>query len=272
MQNGVLNTTKIIRHVVILILFIVGFSISASAIGTVPSGSVGVKTRFGAVRQNYVNPGVYIKAPFIEDVKIIDIKNQKEEARASAASKDLQTVNSQIAVNYTLREDQVVKLYATVGLDYKVRIIDPIIQEAVKSVTAKFTAEELITKREEVSEEIKHHLVEKLSPQGIEVQNFSIIDFDFSKSFNDAIEAKVTAEQDALAAKNKNEQIKYEAQQAIEKAKGNAESIRIESQALQSNPAILKLREIENQSKAIEKWSGILPNVTGGAVPFINVQ
>jgi len=137
-------------------------------------------------------------------------------------------------------------------------------QEAIKASTAKFTAEELITKRELVRDEIKEVLKTRLKTQNILVDEFNIVNFEFSKNFNDAIEAKVTAEQQALAAKNKLEQIKFEADQKIAEARGKAEAMTIESNALRSNPQILELR-------ALEKWNGTLPQVTGGATPFINL-
>src|SRR5678815_33713 len=148
---------------------------------------------------------------------------------------------------------------------YKERLIDPAMQEAIKSSTAKFTAEELITKREAVREDIKNQLRTRLKDRDILVDEFNIVNFEFSKVFNDAIEAKVTAEQSALAAKNKLEQIKFEADQKVAEAKGKAEAITIESNALRSNPQILELR-------ALEKWNGTLPQVTGGAVPFVNLK
>jgi regulator of protease activity HflC (stomatin/prohibitin superfamily) len=135
----------------------------------------------------------------------------------------------------------------------------------VKATTAKFTAEELITKREEVRDAIKGLLTEKLAGTGLKVEQLSIINFDFSTSFNNAIEAKVTAEQNALAAKNKLDQVKYEAQQAIEEARGKASALQIEAQAINTNPQIIQLR-------AIEKWDGKLPQVTSGATPFININ
>jgi len=135
----------------------------------------------------------------------------------------------------------------------------------VKAGTAKFTAEELITRREQVREVTKQFLREKLEPRGIIVDEFNIVNFAFSNTFNSAIEAKVTAEQSALAAKNKLEQIKFEADQRIAEARGKAEAIHVESEALRDNPQILELR-------ALEKWDGVLPQVTGGAIPFINLQ
>jgi len=185
---------------------------------------------------------------------------------ATAASKDLQTVSSNVALNYHLKADQVANVYQEVGIDYKARIIDPTLQEAVKAVSAKFTAEELITRRENVRDEVKVLLHSKLDPRGIVVDEFNIVNFGFSSAFNSAIEAKVTAEQSALAAKNKLEQIKFEAEQRIAEAMGKAEAMRVESNALRTNPMILELR-------ALEKWDGVLPQVTGaGGTPFINIQ
>jgi regulator of protease activity HflC (stomatin/prohibitin superfamily) len=156
-------------------------------------------------------------------------------------------------------------IFKELSFNYPTTFMTPALQEAVKSSTAGYTAEELITKREAVREDIKRVLVEKIAGRGIVVDSFNIVDFDFSQSFNAAIEAKVTAEQNALAAKNKLAQVQYEAEQNIATAKGKAEAIRIESAALNSNPQVLELR-------AIEKWNGVMPQVTGGSVPFINIK
>ena len=194
----------------------------------------------------------------------MDVKVQKYEMKSDAASKDLQTVHSVVALNFHIDPDRVGNIYQDVGLQFRDRIIDPGMQEAIKASTAKFTAEELITKRELVRDEIKEVLKTRLKTQNILVDEFNIVNFEFSKNFNDAIEAKVTAEQQALAAKNKLEQIKFEADQKIAEARGKAEAMTIESNALRSNPQILELR-------ALEKWNGTLPQVTGGATPFINL-
>ena len=156
-----------------------------------------------------------------------------------------------------------------IGKEYRERIIDPALQEAVKSATALYTAEELITKRPEVKDTIKTLLVERLSQEYILVDEFSIVNFDFSPSFNQAIEAKVTAEQNALASKNKLEQVKYEAEQRIATAKGEAEAIRIQADAIQSQGGA----EYVNL-KAIEKWNGVLPSymMGNGTVPFVTIK
>lgn len=263
-EHGDLRVAKLIFHVIFWVFMIIVL-IFSFPFGTVGAGERGIQLRFNAVTGKVMNEGLYFRIPFVEKIKTLDVKVQKDQTTASAASKDLQTVSSVVALNFHLQPEKVSEIYQEVGINYKERIIDPAIQEAVKASTAKFTAEELITKREVVREEVKTLLKDKLRDRSINVDEFNIVNFDFSKSFNDAIEAKVTAEQQALAAKNKLEQIKFEAQQSIESAKGKAEAIKIESQALRDNPQVLELR-------AIEKWSGNLPNVVGnGAVPFINV-
>lgn len=260
--EGKLRTGRVISHSIILLIVLV---FVFGAFGTIGAGERGVMTRFGAVSGKVVGEGLYFKLPFIEHVVVMDVKTQKDQTEATAASKDLQTVNSVVALNYSIRPDAVAKLYQDIGLDYKARVIDPAIQESVKASTAKFTAEELITHREDVKEQVRASLAERLGQSGILVENFSIVNFNFSQSFNEAIEAKVTAEQNALAAKNKLSQVEYEAQQAVEKAKGNAEALRVESAAINSNPQVLQLR-------AIEKWDGHMPQVTSGGTPFINIK
>ena len=259
------NTSKMIRYGILGVAVIVVLLLG-NPLGTVGAGERGILLRFNAVTGTIYDEGLFFRWPLIERVIIVDTKIQKEQADATAASKDLQTVHSDVAVNFHVGADRVASIYQEVGIDYKQRLIDPTLQEAVKAITAKFTAEELITRREAVRDDIKALLKEKLEPRGIMVDEFNIVDFGFSPSFNSAIEAKVTAEQQALAAKNKLEQIKFEADQRIAEARGKSEAMRVESEALRTNPQILELR-------ALEKWNGVLPQVTGsGGVPFINIQ
>lgn len=233
--------------------------------GTIQAGERGILLRWGAVTGKVLGEGLYFRIPISDRIEIIDVKILKEQVEATAASKDLQSVNSIVALNFHIQPDKAAQIYQEVGIDYKTRLIDPALQESVKASTAKYTAEELITKREQVREDVKNHINDKLSPRGIEIDDFNIVDFNFSKSFNEAIEAKVTAEQSALAAKNKLEQIKFEADQKVAEAKGKAEAMRIESEALKTNPQVLQLR-------ALEKWDGHMPLVTGNTVPFVDLK
>jgi len=254
---------RIFTYLVILILAVIVVSVFWP-FGTVGAGERGVLTRWGAVTGKVFGEGLFVRIPISDHIVVMDVKIQKEQVEASAASADLQSVSSVVALNFHINPEKVASIYQDVGADYKIRLIDPALQESVKAVTAKYTAEELITKREEVRDEIKAHLNDKLPPRGIEVDDFNIVDFNFSESFNQAIEAKVTAEQSALAAKNKLEQIKFEAEQQAAEAQGKADAIRIESAALKDNPQVLQLR-------ALEKWDGQLPAVMTGALPFLDV-
>jgi len=261
MRQGPARKT-VIRIAVAIVALILLFWLSP--FGTIAAGERGVHLRFTAVTGKVFGEGLYFLIPLIESVQMMDVKVQKYEMKSDAASKDLQTVHSVVALNFHIDPERVANMYQDVGLQFGDRIIDPAMQEAIKASTAKFTAEELITKREMVRDEIKAQLTARLSSRNLIVDEFNIVNFEFSKNFNDAIEAKVTAEQQALAAKNKLEQIKFEADQKIAEARGKAEAITIESNALKSNPQILELR-------ALEKWNGTLPQVTGGAIPFINL-
>lgn len=235
---------------------------------TIGAGERGVVLRVGAVNR-VMTEGFNWKIPFFESVAVMDVRTQKEEATATAASKDLQTVSTTVALNYHLQPDAVTRLWQTVGSGYKDRIIDPAIQEAIKASTSKFTAEELVTKRALVKEDVKLLLTERLAKEFIVVDEFSIINFDFSPEFNASIEKKVTAQQDALASENKLKQVQFEAEQRISQAKGEAEAIRIQAQAIQSQGGA----EYVNL-KAVEKWNGTLPTtmLPGGSLPFLNIK
>ena len=253
---------KIISSAVIGIIALV---IIFGSFGTVGAGERGVFLQFGAVKDKILGEGLYFKIPIIHSVVKIDVKTQKDEVPASASSKDLQMVTSRIALNYHLAPDSVNRVWQEVGKDYNTRIIAPSIQEAVKATVAKFTAEELITKREEVKEHIKDNLTNRLLENFIVVDGFNIIDFSFSEAFNTAIEAKVTAEQLKLKAERDLERIRIEKEQKISEAEGKARAIQIEAQALMANPKVVELRWIE-------KWDGKVPTYWGQASPFIGIN
>lgn len=260
-----IDISKSFKPLISLLIVLIAISF-LGPIAYVPVGHRGIVTFMGKPTGAIRGEGVHFKIPLIEGNKNIEIRVQKKEVSATAASKDLQTVSSRVALNFAVDPEKVVDLYSRVGDSYDDRIVSPAIQEAVKSVTAIYTAEELITKRAVVSDTILTELKERIGNYGLMATDFNIVDFDFSPSFNAAIEAKVTAEQSALAAKNKLEQVKYEAQQQIEAAKGKAEALQIEGDAITNNPEVVQLR-------GIEKWNGILPNyMAGDSVPFIQIK
>lgn len=241
-----------------------------SSFGTIGAGERGVVMRFGAVTGKIVEPGLYWVTPFVESVHSMDVQVQKEEVKgATAVSKDLQQVSTDIALNYYPDPNAVARLYRTVGTDYKSRIIDPAIQEAVKAVTAKFAADSLTARRHVVKEMLTAEVTERLRSHDINVDAVNITNFAFTPEFTQAIEEKVTATQKALTAQNDLQRIKAEAQQQIETAKAGAEAIRIQAQAInaQGGRDYVAL-------KAIEKWDGSVPQwITGNSspIPFVNI-
>lgn len=246
------NFGRIILTIVgVLLLLILFFGTFAN----VSAGHVGVITRFGAV-QRVVDPGVVIKLPLIESVHEMETRTQKEQVDAASASKDLQEVKATIALNFHLRGEKAVVVYQNIGEKYVDRIVAPAMQEAFKATTAKFTAEDLIGKREAVKQLAYTELKNRLDKYNIVVDDFNIVNFDFSKDFNNAIEQKQVAQQDL-------ERAKTEAQTAITKAKGQADAQKI----LKDNGS---LTSEYLDFLAVQKWDGRLPNATG-ATPFVQI-
>lgn len=246
------------------ILALVALVIFISGSEQVDIGERVVVVGFGEVKEvlpegfHFVNP-MYSAYSF-------DIRNTKYDATANAASQDLQKVTLAAAVNYELIETQVADVYKIYGTSYIERIFAQNVQESIKSVTAKYPATDLVTKRDEVKAEIKTRMQESM-PGVVKITDVSITNIDFSPAFDAAIEAKVTAEQNALTSKNKLEQTKYEAEQRVAQAKGEAEAIKIQAAAIQSQGG---KEYVELQ--AIAKWDGKLPTTVTDGVPFINLK
>lgn len=258
--NG--KKVKIIVGVCVALLLIVAISIASITI--VPAGHKGVTLNMGAVTGAVMNEGINFKIPFVQNAEIIDVRVKKYESKDnSSASKDLQTIKSSIAVNYRVNQDHVADLYQKIGMSYESTVINPAISECIKSVTSRYTAEELITKRTEVSEEMKKFLQDKLSEKYILVDSFNIINFDFTDAFNTAIEEKQIAEQNALKAKYDLERIKTEAEQAVTKAKGEAEAMKLKNEQISQSIIYLEF---------IDKWDGKMPTYYGSDNLFLGLD
>jgi regulator of protease activity HflC (stomatin/prohibitin superfamily) len=235
------------------------------------AGERGIVLNFGAVQDKVLNEGIHFRVPVMQRIIKMDVKIHKVVTDAASASSDLQDVALSVALNYHVIPDKANLVYQKIGVEFKERMIDPAIQEVMKAVSARYTAEELITKRPAVSAEMQESLTKRLLLSNISVDAFSIVSFSFSTIFTDAIEAKQTAEQNALKAERDLDRIKVEAQQTIAAATAEAEALRL--QKMNISPDLIELRKIEANLKAIEKWNGILPQVTGGgAVPFIGIS
>jgi regulator of protease activity HflC (stomatin/prohibitin superfamily) len=257
--------TRIITIAVVLFLMMM-----LAPFGTVPAGYRGVMTTFGSPSSEVLSEGIHFRIPLAQKLNLVNVSIQKGEGDGDAASRDLQTVHTRVALNYHVQPSSAVSVFRDLGNEPGQRIILPSVQEAVKAVTARFTAEELVGRRTDVRDQIIAQLRERLARHGIVVDEFSIVNFNFSRSFNDAIEAKTTAEQLKLKAERDLQRIEVEAKQRVAQAGAEAASLAVQRQ--QVTPELIRLREVENQRLAIEKWDGKLPNVSGGAVPFINVK
>ncbi len=229
------------------------FFLFLGSVRQIDAGQVGVKLRNGSV-VGTLGDGLKFKVPVFEQIIKFESRTQKEQALADAASRDLQQINATIALNYRIDPTKVGEIYKDLGTGYRERVISPRLQEAVKTVTARYTAEELITKRPEVRETILAEIKSKLLSANIIVEDVSIVNLEFSKVFTAAIEEKQLAEQRAKTATNDLERIKIEAEQQITKAKGDSEAQRLQQATL--NSLLL-------QKQFIEKWDGKLPVVMG---------
>ncbi len=271
-----------------IIGFIVLIVVVSASIKIVEAGHRGVLLEFGAVDTTVsLREGLHFVTPFKDNVIQVEVRTLKTTENAASASKDLQDVSTQVALNYHVNADAAQLLYQQLGPTYSDRVITPAIQESVKQVTARFNAEELITRRETVKNEIEEQIKNRLAIYNIVVETISITEFRFSEQFTRAVEAKVEAEQRALQAQNELRRIEIEAQQAearaigeqkaniaraeglrqanILEAEGEAEAIQIIDQRLRQSPSYLEWLKAQ-------KWDGKLPLVVGeGATPFITI-
>ena len=268
----------LISGVVVVLVLIVVFS-SYTIIGP---GQRGVILQFGKVSDRIMGEGLNFKVPFRDTIvkistqtQTVKFDNQMDKGDTTEASslfcatKDLQDVQIAVIVNYHLDASKVNKTYQQYGSTYQNNIIEPIIREVIKSQAALYTAEELVTKRAEFSDKVSTILAEKLSGKDSVFERLNITNFQFSDSFSKAIEAKVTAEQNALAAKNKLEQVKFEANQRVAQANGEAEAIKIQANAIQAQGGAEYVK-----LKWVEKWNGALPTTSLGAdsMPLVSIS
>lgn len=228
----------------------------AGCFDVVPAGHKGVKLTMGAVDGAVLNEGLNFKLPFAQRIIHVDARVKKYTVEGeTSASKDMQSITTNVAVNYRVDGANADQLYKNLSLNYEDTIIAPAVSECIKSVTSQYTAEETITRRSEISSQIKEMLKERLADKYIFVDSLNIIDLTFSEAFDKAIEEKQVAEQNALKAKYDLERIKTEAEQAVIQAQGEAEAMRIKNEAL--SDSIIEL-------EFLEKWDGHMPTYYGG--------
>ena len=234
----------------------------------ISAGHQGVQVTLGQVNMVTLNEGLHIINP-VSTVSEVSVRVTKAELQqASAGTKDLQVVHTNIVVNYRLDGSKVAHVYKEFGLELEDKILMPAVNESFKATTAHYNSEELVTKRDEVSHAIHQALQTKVGKYGLLVSEISLVNFGFSADYQAAIERKVIATQQKLKAEQDLQRIAIEADQAVAKAKGEAEAIRIQAQAINAQGG-----KDYVQLQAIGKWNGELPKyMMGGAVPMINIK
>lgn len=270
-SSGNIKVAKIISQGVAAIVVL---RILFGTFVVVPAGYEGVETRFGGVI-GVMSPGLHLKVPLVEHIVTMNTQTQVEQTDATAASSDLQEVTATTAINFHINPTDAATIYQNIGVNYQTTVIDPAIQESIKSVTANYTAEQLITEREQVRDDILNLLSSKMTPYGINVDALNIVNFAFSDSFNQAIEAKVTAQQNALTAENQVAQATAQASSTVIAAQAQAKAIEIQSQAIENSGGsnYVALQQIQVEQAAIAKWDGKLPTqmIPGSSLPFLNL-
>lgn len=252
------SNKKIGRIIAIALVAVVVIFIVANCFTIVDAGHTGVVVTLGKVNEGVLNEGMHVKAPFVQKVVKIDNRIVKLEVSTEAFSKDLQTVSTTLAINYRVDSAKSYSLYKNIGANYEAVLVTPAVNEVLKAITAKYTAEESVTNRSLISEGLVVGLNEKLNASGLYITDVNIINFDFSEAFINAIEEKQVAQQQLLKAET-------EKQTAITNAEAEAEATMIKAEAEAEANKKIKASLDDNviRSKFYEKWNGELPQAMG---------
>ena len=251
-----------VRITIIVVIVFVALIVLFNCFETIPTGFVGIKTRFGKAQDGTIQEGLHFILPFIERIERIDCRTKKVETFSEASTKDLQTVSASIAVNYNVDKKSANKLYREVGVDYENIVIAPAILESIKSAMAGYTAEELITKRAEVSNQIQTTLTDKIARRGFTITEFNITNIDFSEQYDQAIEAKAVKQQEVVTAQAELEKQQIQNEKEVSIAEKDAKVMELRNSQITENT--LRLKELEVKEEMVQKWNGVLPNTVVG--------
>ena len=256
----VVNNKKWKKWIAPAVIAVVVIILALNAVTIVDAGHTGVVVTMGKVNEGVLQEGIHLKAPFIQNVVKIDNRIQKLEVQTEAFSKDLQSVDTTLAINYRVDTDKSYSIYKNIGANYESVLVTPAVNEVLKAITATYTAEETVTNRALISDGLVTGLNEKLNSIGLYVTDVNIIDFDFSDAFITAIEEKQVAQQQLLKAET-------EKKTAITNAEAEAEALKIKAEAEAEANAIIaaSITDALVDYNKIEKWDGSLPQVTGGS-------
>jgi len=268
-QGGGNMEKDIMGKLLLPAVLVVAVMLAFSAFFIVPPGEVAIKTRLGAIVDSY-GEGMHFKLPFLEGVTKFSIQIQRANIKTQAFSKDLQTMNAHLVVNHRIEQGTAVSIFRNLGPNYVENIVDPAVQEVFKAIAARYSAERVISERNELVQEINKEVKDRLTTKQIVVTDISVVDLDFTDQFLKAVEDKQVADQQAQMAGKLVEKAKRDAEQQIAKSRGEAEALRMQRE--QVTPALIELRKVDAQLKAIEKWNGVLPGYVGAGVPFISIE
>lgn len=258
--------TKIFGIPVLVLCLLVCFIILCNPFVMVGPGERGIKIRLGQVQPESYGEGLHFIFPFIQKFRTMDVKTQKNTLTTSVYTKDIQQARITYVINFNVQPNNVNKLFQEVGLDYTSKILTPVVEGTIKDIIGKWNAQDLIANREKATGDILFKLQSQLADNYINVTDFQMTEINYSDVFERAIESKVTAEQEALKAKNKTVQVEEEAKQKVIAAQAEAKSMAIRAQALSQNKSLV-------QYEAVQKWDGKMPQyMLGNSVPFINVN
>lgn len=250
---------------ILVLCLLVCFIILCNPFVMVGPGERGIKIKLGQVQSESYGEGLHFIFPFIQKFKTMDVKTQKNTLTTAVYTKDIQQARITYVINFNVQPDNVNKLFQEVGLDYVNKILTPVVEGTIKDIIGKWNAQDLIANREKATGDILFKLHNQLADNYINVTDFQMTEINYSDVFERAIESKVTAEQEALKAKNKTVQVEEEAKQKLIAAQAEAKSMAIRAQALAQNKSLV-------QYEAVQKWDGKMPQyMLGNSVPFINV-
>ncbi len=254
-------------YVLVPLCIVLALVLVCSCFTVVSAGHTGVVVTLGKVNEAVLQEGIHVKAPFVQQVVMIDNRIVKLEVDTEAFSKDLQTVATTLAINYRVDTAKSYSIYKNIGANYESVLVTPAVNEVLKAIVAKYTAEESVTNRTLISEGLVQGLNEKLNGIGLYVTDVNILNFEFSDAFITAIEEKQVAQQQLLKAET-------EKQTAITNAEAEAETIRIKAEAEAAANKILSesLTDRVIEYNKVQKWNGELPRVTGGAGTFVSID
>lgn len=250
-------TTLVIAFIVLIVAF--------NCFTIVEAGHTGVVVTLGKVKEGVLQEGIHFKAPFVQQIVKIDNRIVKLEVETEAFSKDLQTVQTTLAINYRVDTAKSYSIYKNIGANYETVLVTPAVNEVLKAITAKYTAEESVTNRVLISDGLVSGLNQKLNDIGLYVTDVNIINFEFSEAFITAIEEKQVAQQKLLKSET-------EKQTAIINAQAEAETVRIKAEAEAAANKTISESLTPNiiEYNKIQKWNGILPQVTGNGGTLVN--